>query len=222
VSDGSALGAMLAGDPVEVAPLLLNKVLAHEGVAGRIVEVEAYRGSEDPASHAFRGRTARNTTMFGRPGLLYVYFSYGIHYCCNVVCRPEGTAGAVLVRGLAPLRGLGMMRERRGPVRNRDLCSGPGRLCQALGLDRSADGSDLLDPSSSVRLLDDGVGPPRRSSLGVAPRVGINPMVASAGELWRYFVVGDANVSRGPVKASRESVSGGSRVGSDPREQSHG
>lgn len=222
MSDGSALRSLLAGDPVEVAPLLLNKVLAHQRVAGRIIEVEAYRGSEDSASHAFRGRTARNATMFGRPGLLYVYFSYGMHYCCNVVCCPEETAGAVLVRGLAPLHGLEVMRERRGPVRDRDLCSGPGRLSQALGLDRSADDSDLLDPRSTVRLLDDGVCPPGRGGLGIAPRVGINPAVASAGEPWRFFVVGDANVSRRPVKSLHEDVPAASSVSSHPREQSHG
>jgi DNA-3-methyladenine glycosylase len=184
-----------------VAPLLLNKVLVvgvvgqDRAVSGRIVEVEAYRGIDDPASHAFRGQTPRNSVMFGPPGHLYVYFTYGMHHCCNIVCRPEGVAGAVLVRALAPLTGLDDMRSRRLRARrDRDLCSGPAKLCQALGLDRSFDGVDLLSSSSEVRLLDDGSGPPGEIAAGA--RIGLSQQLATAGEPWRFWVAGDANVSR--------------------------
>jgi len=187
----------LASDPVEVAPLLLNKVLTCGPVSGRIVEVEAYKGSEDPASHAFRGESARNAVMFGPPGHLYVYFSYGMHHCCNVVCRPAGVAGAVLVRALAPTSGLEVMRRRRPHAeRDRDLCSGPGKLCQALGLNRDFDGLDLLSSASTVRLLDDGRPAPTAGELGSGPRIGISAELTSAAEPWRFWVVGDANVSR--------------------------
>ena len=193
---------MLEGDPVAIAPLLLNKVLlvhgmtpaGDESVSGRIVEVEAYRGAEDPASHAFRGVTPRNSVMFGPPGHLYVYFTYGMHYCCNVVCGPPGTARAVLIRALAPLDGLETMRLRRVRARkDRDLCSGPGKLCQALGIDRSFDGADLLDATSRVRLLDDGARPPAPAACG--PRIGISAQLTTAFEPWRFWVEGDANVS---------------------------
>lgn len=205
-----ALRRLLSDDPVVVAPLLLNKVLVVGGlggagagaavrpgasVSGRIVEVEAYRGADDPASHAFRGPTPRNSVMFGPPGHLYVYFTYGMHHCCNIVCRPEGTAGAVLIRALAPLTGLDDMRSRRVSARrDQDLCSGPGKLCQALGLDRSFDGVDLLDTSSPVRLLDDGFGPPAEVAIG--PRIGLSAKLATAAEPWRCWVVGESNVSR--------------------------
>ena len=194
------LGNLLAGDPVEVAPQLLGMRLEAAGVAGRIVEVEAYRGADDAASHAYRGKTQRNHTMFGRPGLLYVYFSYGVHYCCNVVCRESGQAGAVLIRALAPLTGLEAMRPRRLRARrDTDLCSGPGKLCQALGLDRGSDGLDLLDPASPVRLVGDRLGP--SATVAATPRIGLGLELATAGEPWRFFVEGDPNVSRGPRAA---------------------
>ncbi|MGH9291788.1 MAG: DNA-3-methyladenine glycosylase [Acidimicrobiales bacterium] len=188
------LRSLLEGDPVEVAPRLLNKVLACGGAAGRIVEVEAYRGALDPASHAYRGPSRRNSSMFGPCGLLYVYLSYGMHHCCNVVCGPTGTAAAVLVRALRPIAGIDEMRRRRpGTRRDRDLCSGPGKLCQALGIGRTHDGSDLLDPASPVRLCDDGEPPP--AVPGIGPRVGISPLVSTAGEPWRFTVEGDENLS---------------------------
>jgi len=193
------LREFLAGDPVEIAPLLLNKVLACGPVAGRIVEVEAYRGASDPASHAFRGLTARNAVMFGPPGHLYVYFTYGMHYCCNVVCGPAGVASAVLIRALAPLSGVEVMRsrrERRRALRDRDLCSGPGKLCEALALDRNHDGVDLLSRSGPVRLVDNGVPAPDGASLGTGPRIGLAAGLATASEPWRFFVRGDPNVSR--------------------------
>ena len=188
---------LLASDPVEVAPQLLNKVLSAGAVSGRIVEVEAYRGADDPASHAYRGKTARNSVMFGAPGHLYVYFTYGMHYCCNVVCRPTGEAGAVLIRALAPMSGLDVMRRRRPRARrDRDRCSGPAKLCQALGLDRGYDGLDLLAPVSPVRLVDDGLAPPAAGELGIGARIGLSAQLTSALEPWRFFVAGEPNVSR--------------------------
>jgi DNA-3-methyladenine glycosylase len=152
--------------------------------------VEAYLGQLDPGSHAYRGRTARNATMFGPPGHLYVYFTYGMHFCANVVCGPPDEAGAVLLRALAPVRGLDAMRARRPAARaDRQLCSGPARLTQALGLDRRHDGVDLL--SGPVRLLDDGVLPP--DTPGVSRRIGLT---AGAEHPWRWYVPGDPNVSR--------------------------
>jgi len=202
-----------AGDPVEVAPTLLNKLLVRDGRVGRIVEVEAYRGAEDPASHAFRGMTARNATMFGPPGRLYVYFTYGMHFCANVVCWPEGLAGAVLLRALAPVAGIEAMRSARSLARragpgtggagdtaraaslpDRLLASGPARLCQALGVTRVEDGADLVTGVGGMQLLDDGVAPPRQPAVSL--RVGIKVAVDRP---WRWFVPGDPNVSRGAM-----------------------
>ena len=182
-----------AVDSRELAPLLLNKVLVRGERAGRIVEVEAYAGEADPASHAFRGRTARNATMFGPPGHLYVYFTYGMHYCANVVCGPDGEASAVLLRGLTPLTGLDAMRAARGPAArvDRDLCNGPGKLCQALGLDRAFDGADLVTGDRGVGLVDDGTAPPARP--GLSGRVGIS---VATDVPWRFYVPGAVGVSR--------------------------
>ena len=187
-----------ADDAVAVAPQLLNKVLVRDGRAGRIVEVEAYRGSRDPASHAYRGPTARNATMFGRPGLLYVYFTYGMHFCANVVCMPEGTAEAVLLRALAPVAGLDVMRGARpGVDKDRDLANGPAKLCQAMGITRIEDGADLVTGSAGLRVVDDGVAPP--SHPEVSGRVGIR----QAADLpWRWWVPGDPHVSKGRAQQS--------------------
>jgi DNA-3-methyladenine glycosylase len=193
---------LLARDPVDVAPLLLNKLLAHGRRVGRVVEVEAYRGESDPASHAYRGRTPRNGSMFGSPGHCYVYFTYGMHYCMNVVCGPEGEARAVLLRALEPVGGLEDMRAARAVGRasvpaDEELCRGPGNLCRALGIDRSHDGLDLLsthgNPDEGPRLLDDGTEPPARPARG--RRVGVR-----AGENlpWRFWVPGHASLSRTP------------------------
>lgn len=180
-------------DPRVVAPELLNKVLQHaDGRRGRIVETEAYCGEVDPAAHSWRGRTARNATMFGRPGLLYVYFTYGMHWCCNPVCGEEGEGVAVLLRALAPLDGLAAMRAARaGCRRDRDLCRGPARLCQAMDIGRAQDGIDLVDGTGGLRIFDDGVPPP--ASPVVTPRVGITRAVD---EPWRWYVPGDPHVSR--------------------------
>jgi DNA-3-methyladenine glycosylase len=178
-------------DPREVAPDLLNKVLVHGARAGRIVEVEAYCGALDPASHAYRGPTVRNATMFGPPGGLYVYFTYGMHWCANVVCAQQGVAGAVLLRALAPLRGLEDIRAARPAARrDRDLCSGPAKLCQALGIDRTFDGADLPTADRGVTVVEDGVAPPSAPAIG--RRIGISTGTEMQ---WRWFVPGDPNVS---------------------------
>jgi DNA-3-methyladenine glycosylase len=181
-------------DALAVAPDLLNKVLVGNGVSVRLVEVEAYRADEDPGSHAFRGRTPRNASMFAAPGTLYVYFSYGNHWCMNAVCGPGESAHAVLLRAAAPLDGLDLMRERRvKAARDRDLAAGPGRLGQAFGADRSLDGSSLL--RGPLQIVDDGTRPP--DTPGVSTRIGL---AAGKGDdlPYRFYVVGDPHVSRPP------------------------
>src|SRR2546429_371625 len=144
-------------DPRVLAPELLNKVLVRGRRRGRIVEVEAYAGGEDPGSHAYRGPTARNASMFGPPGRLYVYVSYGMHHCANVVAGEVGVGVAVLVRALAPLTGVDEMYAARAGARlDRELCSGPGKLCQALGIGRDDDGADLVTANRGIWLADDG------------------------------------------------------------------
>ena len=170
----------------EVAPDLIGVTLLVDGVGGRIVEVEAY-DQEDPASHGYRGRTARNQAMFGPPGHAYVYRSYGIHWCLNLVCGNEGVAEAVLVRALEPTIGLDEQRRRRGVEDVRALCSGPGKLCQALGITREHDGLPLDAPPFRLE--------PRREApeIVTGPRVGIT----RATELsWRYALAGSPFVSR--------------------------
>ena len=175
-----------------VAPELLNKLLVHGDLVGRIVEAEAYCGGEDPGAHTYRGLTPRNRTMFGPPGGLYVYFTYGMHWCANAVCGDEGEGIAVLLRALAPLEGLDEMRARRPAARrDRDLCSGPAKLCQAFGLDRAFDGADLVAADRGVTILDDGTAPP--ADPVQTTRVGLS---AGAEHPWRWYVTGDPNVSR--------------------------
>jgi DNA-3-methyladenine glycosylase len=188
-----------ARDARDLAPALLNKVLvARDGsghaLAARIVEVEAYRGGEDPASHAYRGKTRRNATMFGPPGHLYVYFTYGMHWCANVVARERVPGSAVLLRAAAPVDGIDVMWARRPKARReRDLLSGPAKLCQAFALTGDADGTDLTVARGPLRIVDDGVEPP--VSPVVTTRIGIAPGRGDELE-WRYLVPGDANVSR--------------------------
>ena len=177
-----------------MAPDLLGKVLVTaDGRSGRIVEVEAYRGEGDPASHAFRGETPRVRTMFGPAGHLYVYFTYGMHWCANVVCGDPGEGTAVLLRALEPLGGLEAMRAARGPTarRDRDLCDGPAKLAQALGIDRALDGADLV-AGDEVWLVDDGTTPPAEP-LQTA-RVGIS---VAQDHPWRWLVPNSPFTSRG-------------------------
>jgi DNA-3-methyladenine glycosylase len=186
-------------DPREVAPELLNKLLVRGERVGRIVEVEAYVGSIDAGSHAYRGPTARNATMFGPPGHMYVYFTYGMHWCANVVCGEVGVGHAVLLRALAPVAGVESMRALRGPAvrRDRDLCNGPAKLCQAFGIDRSLDGADLVTGRpGGVVLGDDGTPPPDGPALGQSARIGLAHGKGHE-HPWRWFVEGDPHVSPG-------------------------
>jgi DNA-3-methyladenine glycosylase len=204
----------LARPSVEVAPDLLGCVLEHETadglVAVELTEVEAYAGRSDPASHAYRGKTARNAVMFGPPGHAYVYFTYGMHFCVNVVCLgEEGSASAVLLRAGRVIAGEELARARRArgttAIAPRDLARGPARLCQALGIDRSQNGADMVSAGSPLRMLSR-AGNPARSAVLVpgerhpatprrivtGPRVG----VSSAAEIpWRYWYDGDPTVS---------------------------
>lgn len=186
----------LAGASVGVAPTLLGAYLVSE-VAGervevRLTEVEAYAGEVDPASHAYRGRTPRNAVMFGPAGHLYVYFTYGMHFCCNVVCGPDGTAAAVLLRAGEVVEGLELARRRRPAARSdRELARGPARLAAALGLGRAQNGVDLLDPAGQVRLAGR-LGSVDAERVEVGPRVG----VSSASDLpWRFWITGEPTVS---------------------------
>ncbi|HUC34091.1 MAG TPA: DNA-3-methyladenine glycosylase [Gaiellaceae bacterium] len=178
----------------EVAPNLIGYTLLVDGVGGPIVEVEAY-DREDPASHGFRGETPRNRAMFGPPGHAYVYRSYGIHWCLNLVCEEEGGAAAVLLRALEPLHGVDEMRARRGLAEPRLLAAGPGRLCQALGVTRSHDGLPLDRPPFELRGRED------KPEIVSGPRVGIS---RAADLPWRYGLAGSRYLSRGfPVSARR-------------------
>ena len=170
----------------EVAPDLIGVTLLVDGVGGPIVEVEAY-DQEDPASHAFRGQTARNAVMFGPPGYAYVYRSYGIHWCINFVCDVPGRAEAALIRALAPERGIEQMRARRGLLADRALCSGPGKLCQALGITHEQDGLPLDAPPFEL-LERDGTPP-----IVTGPRIGITRAVENN---WRYGLEGSPFLSR--------------------------
>ncbi|RDD82984.1 DNA-3-methyladenine glycosylase [Dyella tabacisoli] len=180
-------------DPLVVAPELLNKVLASSsGRAGRIVEVEAYRGDIDPAAHTYRGKTARNATMFGPPGFMYVYFTYGMHWCCNTVCEAEGQGSGVLLRALEPIAGIEQMRSARARVkRDQELCSGPARLTQAMGIAGAQNGIDLVSAQQGFSVLDDGIAPPE-NLVGTA-RIGISRGME---HLWRWYVPGNVNVSK--------------------------
>lgn len=188
-----------------VAPLLLNTILASaDGRAGRIVEVEAYVGAVDPAAHTFRGKTPRNATMFGPPGHMYVYFTYGMHWCCNCVCEPDGVGSGVLIRALEPLHGIDRMRAARPASRNdRDLCRGPARLTQAMGITGTQDGIDLVAAGDGFAIVSDGMRPPVDVVGG--PRIGIRLGVDLP---WRWSVPGSRYVS-GPVGIATNLTSDG-------------
>lgn len=180
-----------------VAPDLLNKVVMLGELRGRIVETEAYGGSDDPASHGFRRKTDRNAVMFGRAGLLYVYFTYGMHYCVCVVTGDEGVSSAVLIRAVEPLGGLPVMRRRRPKARTDvDLTNGPAKFAQAFALTTDHDGLDVcalrqVDGDSLV-VADDGIAPPPRPTI--TTRVGLSKGVETR---WRWFVAGNRAVSKG-------------------------
>ena len=181
---------LLAGKAEEVAPLLLGAVLRHDAVAIELTEVEAYAGLSDPASHAFRGPTPRTEVMFGPPGHLYMYFSYGMHWAANVVCGPDGTAGGCLLRSGRVVDGVELARERRHGSPDRDLARGPGRLTQALGLSREHWGVDLF-ASGPVR-LESGPADAVPVEVEAGPRVGVSQ---AADVPWRFWVAGSRYVS---------------------------
>jgi DNA-3-methyladenine glycosylase len=169
-----------------VAPDLIGVELLFQGAGGRIVEVEAYHHT-DPAAHSFRGRTARNAVMFGPPGYAYVYRSYGIHWCLNFVCEPEGSASAVLIRAIEPLHGLAAMRRRRGMDDERLLCAGPGRVCEALGITVAQNGLPLDRPPFELRPRQ------REIEMTIGARIGIT----KAADLpWRYGLAGSRFLSK--------------------------
>jgi DNA-3-methyladenine glycosylase len=180
------LAELAAAGVTEVAPKLLGWTLLLDGVGGRIVEVEAY-GPDDPASHSFGGRTARNAVMFGPAGHLYVYRSYGIHWCANVVCDAEGVGAAVLLRALEPTHGLETMARRRGLESPQLLCAGPGRLTQALGIDATHDGAPLDEPPFAL------LPPEDPAAWEATARIGITRAVECE---WRYVLRGSAWTSR--------------------------
>jgi DNA-3-methyladenine glycosylase len=209
---------------LEVAPALLGCVLAHQTpdglVAVALTEVEAYAGAMDPASHAYRGRTRRNAVMFGPPGHAYVYFTYGMHFCVNLVCLPSGTAEAVLLRAGAVVAGIPLARRRRVTARaEAGLARGPALLCQALAIDRAEDGADVCDPASPLRIL--GARPDRSPGPGgvrTGPRVGVR---TGADVPWRFWADGDPTVSvyrpyaprrRGKTETATASRGGGGTI----------
>lgn len=181
-----SLQEALAGPAEQVAPRLLGALLTHAGVTLRLTEVEAYAGAADPGSHAYRGRTARNAVMFGPAGHLYVYFTYGMHTCANVVCGVEGTASACLLRAGEVVDGIDLARERRLGSTDRNLARGPARLCQALGI-RLDDNGAALDGDSFQLLLGEPVATP-----AIGPRVGLR---GAPERPWRFWIQGEPTVS---------------------------
>lgn len=175
---------------LEVARDLLGAVVVHGDVAVRLTEVEAYAGDVDPASHAFRGRTARNAVMFGPAGHAYVYFTYGMHFCMNLVCGDAGHASAVLLRAGEVVDGLELARERRGTAADRDLARGPARLTVALGVGRDLNGADVTRRSSPLNVLRGSAVEDELVRQG--PRVGVN---AAANLPWRLWIDGEPTVS---------------------------
>jgi len=189
--------AFFERDTVKVAPDLLGKCLVRlkdrERLIGRIVEVEAYRGSDDPASHAFRGLTPRNAAMFGDPGHAYVYFTYGHHYCLNVTTQKAGTPGAVLLRALQPVEGINAMRRFRPNVPDSELTNGPGKLTKAFAIDKSLNEQDMTIRGPLF------VADSEKGDLEIwsSPRVGIRE---GLDRFWRFYLKGSAYVSKRGVR----------------------
>ena len=175
-----------AGPVLEVAPRLLGAELRHGEVALRLTEVEAYDGANDAGSHAYRGRTQRNAVMFGPPGHLYCYFTYGMHVCCNVVTGAAGAASAVLLRAGEITEGIELARSRRPGVPDRDLARGPGRLCKALGITLGDNGNDLVTGPVTLEPGEPG------SEVSTGPRVGLR---GDPDRPWRFWLTGEATVS---------------------------
>jgi DNA-3-methyladenine glycosylase len=186
VTGSPDLREALAGPVLESAPRLLNAVLRRGEVAVRITEVEAYAGPDDPGSHAYRGMTRRNAVMFGPAGRLYCYFTYGMHVCSNVTVGPDESPSAVLLRAGEVVDGLPTARQRRGSAADRDLARGPARLCQALGIELTDNGTDL---SAGPITLELGT-PPAEVASG--PRVGLR---GAPDRQWRFWITGDPSVS---------------------------
>ena len=196
------VASILSRDSLEAAPALLGAVISVAGSQGRVAirltEVEAYRGEEDPGSHAFRGRTARNTSMFEAGGCIYVYFTYGMHHCLNIVTGPAGVSRAVLLRGGEVVDGIELARARRPAARtDRDLARGPARLCAALGLDRSDDGALLGGPGSRISLtLPEPQRVPESELIRCGPRTGVaGPGGDGEAFPWRFWLDGEPTVS---------------------------
>jgi DNA-3-methyladenine glycosylase len=190
VPPSADLAAVLEGPVLDVAPRLLGATLRHGDVSCRLTEVEAYDGPDDPGSHAYRGQTDRNAVMFGPPGHLYVYFTYGMHFCCNVVCGPPGRPSAVLLRAGVVGSGLDVARGRRPTARtDRDLARGPANLCQALAIDAAANGHDLSLAPLTLTLAD---APVAAGRVSTGPRVGLR---LAADRPWRFWLADEATVS---------------------------
>jgi DNA-3-methyladenine glycosylase len=189
---------LLGSSSVDIAPRLLGALLHGRGVTVRLTEVEAYRGETDPGSHAFRGPTARTRIMFERPGTLYVYFSYGMHVCANIVTSPFGEASAILMRAGEVVDGLDLARERRSTSKtDADLARGPARLCVALGITLADNGDDLETGEIQLELRD-AAAPPVAFAQG--PRTGVSGAGGSDEYPWRFWIPGDRTVS--PYKKS--------------------
>ncbi len=178
----------------EILGKRLVRILDGERLSGTIVEVEAYIGQDDQASHARPGRTDRNASMFGPPGHAYVYLIYGIHHCLNIVTEQEGYPAALLIRALEPQEGLETMRERRGGRSDLPLTSGPARLCQALAVDRKLDGADLCAPEANLFLEKDLTIPDEAIATG--PRIGVRGDEVALSVPWRFYIQNNPHVSR--------------------------
>ncbi len=191
---------LLSGPVLGVAPRLLGATLRHGEVAVRITEVEAYDGADDPGSHAYRGRTPRNEIMFGPAGFLYVYFTYGMHHCCNVVTGPEGRASAVLIRAGEVVDGIETARERRPGAGDRDLARGPARLCRTLDIALGQNNADLTAPPLTLSPGE----PLPTTAIRTGPRVGLR---LAADRPWRFWIDGEKSVSRYVAAKPRSSRS---------------